>query len=51
MYQAFGSADLPFLYPGYLVHQASPEYKPGISEHAPSMLFMPIYFVLGQLAI
>jgi hypothetical protein len=42
------AADLPFLYPGYLLHQASPGCKPGISEHAPVMLFMPIYFVLGQ---
>ena len=42
------AADLPFLYPGYLLHQASPGSKPGISEHAPVMLFMPIYFVLGQ---
>ena len=42
------AADLPFLYPGYLLHQASPGCKPGVSEHAPAMLFMPIYFVLGQ---
>ena len=42
------AADLPFLYPGYLLHQAPPGSKPGISEHAPVMLFMPIYFVLGQ---
>ena len=42
------AGDLPFLYPGYLLHQASPGSKPGISEHAPVMLFMPIYFVLGQ---
>ena len=42
------AVDLPFLYPGYLLHQASPGCKPGVCEHAPAMLFMPIYFVLGQ---
>ena len=42
------AADWPFLYAGYLSHQASPRYKLGMSEHAPVVLFMPIYFVLGQ---
>ena len=38
------AVDLPFLYPGYLLRQASPECKPGVSEHAPAMLFMSIFW-------